>query len=811
MKSQFLNQLHAIWAGRVFPVWIACFCLNMKLPAEPVEPRPGYAMGMPYPDRMYENDRRGTGYYFKDIRTLRSEKGIEAGIAALAPALADYRDFVPDSWSATQEFDEWGFWVWHEAQFDSGKNDPEWAAALYRWLHEEARRIKRMDWVFHTSGSVLAATSDMSRWTDYRALLGEMTTYLQSQGFPIDPLRLPDRGLWDEEVPGVRMREFPVKIPNGKHVVYWQRPEQKDPSKPAWMDKGTANHLLHVGQEHFNQGEWRQSIELGLWVISFVESLDEHNQGKKERERILREEQQLYLDAVRGVTGTLRVLGLREAEERLIDRALNRKLDARMDGEAARNRLRTRLLELRILKGEASDEILKELDSWITTKDRGHDQNEIAALVPRLVKGKCLMAMGRKAEALALMEELRALGARKFGSWLEVELTHLDWCMDRGELSVVGKLLPELLENVRKEGLKITEIALYERYVRWAELAGDPALAVWSQRELLRLLEGFSMAPRLPAAKATLARLLALMGAQEESAALAAKALTSSEMANLPGRVREEVRRIVAGIPTNPQAASRTGRILLQPGKALSMAAAGFPSRLMLQVVNVGKGRSTGILRITGAECSLSWDKESCIGTLTCGGSPGSNEVQVDVEAQSMALFHCVTPAVPESGLMLNAEWLEDGKVMESAEWKIQAADSSSSQAIIDAGIYRTDGYCMIPIYHHLQSQDRKIANLRARSSIPCRIELYDESGRLMMVDATGNGSCSDGGDWLREDSDGNGAVELKPHAATGETNFHIFADPQGDFPSEGIVLKIEWLIEGKWHLAAEDRITVSE
>jgi hypothetical protein len=138
----------------------------------------------------------------------------------------------------------------------------------------------------------------------------------------------------------------------------------------------------------------------------------------------------------------------------------------------------------------------------------------------------------------------------------------------------------------------------------------------------------------------------------------------------------------------------------------------------------------------------------------------------------------------------------------------VKPADTVSTSAVIDAGIYRTDGFCMIPVYHHLQSREPGPANLRVVASVPCRVELYDEAGQLRMVDATGNGSCLDGGDWLREDADGNGAVELTPAADTGETNFHLFVDPDGAIPAEGIALKIEWLVDGQWYPAAEDRIT---
>jgi tetratricopeptide (TPR) repeat protein len=786
-------------------VFLGCG-MGVPLQAEPATGKPGHALGMPYPDREYVHDRRGTGPYFRAIRKARQERGIEAGIAMLGPSLEDFRENLRYNWTGSQVFDGWGFWVWHEAQFDSGKNDPEWAAALYRWIFDEARRIGRMDWVFHVSGNVLGEYATVSRWTPYRQLLAEMSGYLKRQGLDVDPSRLPDRGLWDEEVPGVRLREFPVKIPNGRHVVYWQRHEQKDASKPTWMDNISAHHLMQVGDEHFRQGEWRKSIELGLWVCASVDAISEFNRGKTGRERVKREEMNLYLGAVQGIVGTLRVLGLREAEERLVARALEKKLEVQWGG-TMHNHLRSRLLDLRIQRGEAAEAMLDELDRLIADKDHGHHQSELGAVGIRLVKGRCLMALGRKDEALVLLEELRRLTGRKYGSWLAVELTHVDWCLDLGDLKQPAVLLPELLQRVREDGLKVHEIALYERYVRLAELSGDLGLAVYCQRELLRLLEVFAMTPCLPEERAKLARLLALAGEKDEAAAQMAKALALAETPNLPRRVLQSVRNAAADLAGSKGVETRKGRVLLQPGTAVSMAAAGFPARLVLEVVNVGEGRASGTLRISGVDCELSWDRESRRGKLDCRAGGDGRELTLDVDAQSMSVFHCVADAVPEDGLVVKAEWLEGGEVLETAEWSVQAADANTSSAVIDAGIYRTDGFCMIPVYHHLQSRDRGLANLRVLSSAPCRVELYDEAGHLRMVDATGNGSCLDRGDWLRDDADGNGAVELAPAAATGETNFHLFVDPEGAIPAEGVVLRIEWLIDGKWCLAAEDRI----
>jgi hypothetical protein len=285
------------------------------------------------------------------------------------------------------------------------------------------------------------------------------------------------------------------------------------------------------------------------------------------------------------------------------------------------------------------------------------------------------------------------------------------------------------------------------------------------------------------------------------------KALTLAVAPDLPGRIQEAVRKIASEIPAPATTKERQTRVLLQPGNAMSMAADGFPARMMLQVVNTSNTRARGQLRITGAGGELQWDAASRHGQWAATDGSNAAPVAMEVDAQSMALIHCRADSVPEEGMIVRAEWLEDDQVTTSAEWTVKPADQSSNQAVIDAGIYHDNRFCLIPVYHHLQAADRELANLRIITSAPCRVELYDESGQLRMVDATGNGSCFDGGDWLAADLDGDGSVELQPHPDNGETRFHLFIEPADAVPEGGLMIKTEWRIDGNWIPAAEDRI----
>lgn len=794
-------------ANLTIPAVLLCLILANTAPAgeTEIEKRPGHSLGLPYPDSVYRDDRRGTGPYFRDIRAVREKQGIEAGIDALGSQYKRFRKDYSDTWHEPHLLDEWGFWAWHEAQFDSGKNDPEWSKAIYLWILDEARRSGRVDWVFHVSVPVLFAYSSTSHWSEHRLLLDEMSASLKRGGLDVDPDHYPEIRPWNEAIPEVKLRRFPSMLPNGRHVVHWLRRDQKDASKPMWMDRMTSAHLLAVANKHLQQGDWRKSIELGLWVTTSAAAITEYNQGRPSREQIPREQQCMCLAAAKTVAAALQLLNLHEEEARWIQESLDKDLPPDRNGATFKRSLTSRLLELRQMFGECSEDFLAEIDQQI--EDTRKHYSDLGAVDITLVKVCCLDSLGRQAEASEILDQLRQLTARKYGSWLAVELCHVDRCLDRGDLAEAGKLLPELLELMRKDGIKINELSLYMRYVRWAELSGDTGLAVYCQRELVRLLEAFRLSPRLPLAYAKLSSLLAKLAETTESADLMKKALTLAAAPDLPGRIQEAVRKIASEIPAPATTKERQTRVLLQPGNAMSMAADGFPARLMLQVVNTSNTRARGQLRITGAGGELQWDAASRHGQWAATDGSNAAPVAMEVDTQSMALIHCRADSVPEEGMIVRAEWLEDDEVTTSAEWTVKPADQSSNQAVIDAGIYHDNRFCLIPVYHHLQAADRELANLRIITSAPCRVELYDESGQLRMVDATGNGSCFDGGDWLAADLDGDGSAELQPHPDNGETRFHLFIEPADAVPEGGLMIKTEWRIDGNWIPAAEDRI----
>lgn len=84
--------------------------------------------------------------------------------------------------------------------------------------------------------------------------------------------------------------------------------------------------------------------------------------------------------------------------------------------------------------------------------------------------------------------------------------------------------------------------------------------------------------------------------------------------------------------------------------------------------------------------------------------------------------------------------------------------------SIVNAGIFESQGRGNIPIYHEIYHRGRRPAlqNLHVSSSIPCRLEIYDhDTGRLLAIDAEGDGVYSGPGDQLLDDADRDGFPDL--------------------------------------------------
>lgn len=768
---------------------------------------PEFVEVRPYGNKGYGNDRNWTGAIFRKLRRIRAAEGNQAAAARLPAAWKTYQRLrVSGDWAPESAFDSWGFWVWHEAQYDTGNEDPEWRLLLYKSIYDLAKENNVFDWCFHVRGSVMFSHNHLCQWAQVRKLANEAEDYLSGIGFDLDPYKLPEIGTWDPTIPFVKMRKFPLIVPTSFHVVAFQRGEEKNPQKPTYIDNVLARLMLTLGGEDFALGQWDRAIERNLWVREWADAVRKNNMDKSKK-RLGRDHEDIYRDATLNLAWYTSELGYTQKAISLIDDALAIK-------GATRNEMCAQT-SLEILRDRLSTEPDKEDAALLARMEKAIAREGKSPSIgvgqydsARFVKVECLITMKKFDEAEAVLRGVCERLGRKYSGSISAELRLVDFLLIRGRFAEAEKNLRELMELVRVKGVKLDELGVYSAYASWGMLSGNWKEALRAQREVLRLLESFRMTPWLPIEHAILSQIMAELGNLEESERLAKLA-----RAGASGREDSFVKNIEKTLGKRPAVgiADSQSNVVIQPKKVVSVALASFPTRAVVSLVNHGTREAKGVLTVSGLPAKISWDQDSSHGIVEVSDSPGTASKQtsgeIRIAAGAVAIFSCTGKLANEIAKTVFLEWADQGKTDGRCEWIIEAVDKEGEGAVIEAGEYANDPFFMIPVYHHLQSKAKGPVNLRVVTSKPCRVEMYDAQGTLQMVDAEGNGSLENSGDWLGIDRDRNFAADVLPDEVSRETQFMLLLDPGKMIGEEPLNVRVEWLVDGKWFPAAEDQI----
>ncbi|MFM2171678.1 MAG: hypothetical protein RI957_1907, partial [Verrucomicrobiota bacterium] len=599
---------------------------------------------------------------------------------------------------------------------------------------------------------------------------------------------------------------FPVIVPSTKHVVPWQRKEQKDSSKPTYMDNLLIGLMEHLALEDYQMGRWDRAMERYLWILEWNSAIGKHNTDPKKPYELKREDADAYRNAKLVMAGILDKLGYREKALTLVDQGLERKKKSIYSNKQLKL-LEVMRARLTWQQGKGDAALLGKLNAIIALEGKDPGVPVGAMDSARLMKADCLASMGRKGEAETLLKSICERKKRSALGWLDAELALVNLDLSQARWASAEKKLHELMQAVRLKGVKIEELDLYQMYVQWALMSGKWEEALRGQREVLRLLEAFRMTPLLPLEQARLARILAELGniAESEAQAKLAKSGATGRGAHFTDRIEQELNEL-----KNRANVIAKSKVRMQPRSVMTAPIAGFPSRTVLTLINHGTAEAKGAIKVSGLPATITWDEKTSHAVVEVtdaqGGTKEQTSGEIRIAAGRMAQVSCFGKLNSENARKVLLEWVGDDR--QSCEWSIENGDKESDGAVIDAGSYDHDPFFMIPVHHHLQCKVKGSVNLRVVTSKPCRVELYDEKGGLQMVDAEGNGSLKDSGDWLGADRDRNLAAEIFADATTGETRFLLLLDPAQEIEKEALKVRVEWLMDGKWYPAAEDQIT---
>jgi tetratricopeptide (TPR) repeat protein len=220
----------------------------------------------------------------------------------------------------------------------------------------------------------------------------------------------------------------------------------------------------------------------------------------------------------------------------------------------------------------------------------------------------------------------------------------------------------------------------------------------------------------------------------------------------------------------------------LQPILTTTRVATGELAHARFDLVNPSATTATGLVRLASAGWRGEWtptdqgwkitltpDRSATAAVKPLSLAPGT----------AAALFFEAPTATPDTTNGVTVTW--QGDTIVQAQWQFGAIADQRAVAIVNASLAEENPFYSVVFYHELfyRGQTQRVENLRVTASQPCRVELLDVSaGKLLAVDASGDGDFEDAGDVLGVDTDGDGYPDFVLSPEQDVARFELLAYP---------------------------------
>ncbi|MCP5532686.1 MAG: hypothetical protein H7A48_05905 [Akkermansiaceae bacterium] len=681
--------------------------------------------------------------------------------------------------------------AWIEAQTGGGRDAPEWAAAVneltFRKSLEHGYLVQAADIASNLAGSL----GNIRKYGRRTEILDLMRKAFAGNGLDPDPRTYPDRGPAIAGFPEIRKRDIPPTVPWGN----LERDTNGVVTRPARFSRTTANLLQSMANERVDSGHWIEALEWSAWIGDWAET--------ECARKMDIEKANVWYKSQEATASTLARLDLLEAAAGRFREIEDSKLPDAYQGRT-KTVARIRALGIAMELGGFEPGFVdrsRELADQLAKNRFSTRANEMSA---RCVHATALLLAGREDEGLGLLDQLIGNGSER------ARFAKIRWLLEKGRTHELEDLIVESLEFLRANSLKISEAEIYSLYADFLESEGRLSEALQIRKQALGLCRSFHLFVGLPVEAAGVSRLLARMGDAAGSAA-AAKEAEEALAANVPERVRNEVRKTLARLPSARASETRTeknGKVDLQPRSVVVIPIEGITSETSLGLANPTDRSEGGRLVVTGLPVSTSVDEER--GEVVVNVDNGSASQELTLEPGEYWLIRIRLDAGLKPGSKLTVAWKPspDGEESTSSTILCEAADEGVAAAVIEAGEFRLNPFYGVPIRHHFISAGTETRSppVRFTASQAARIEVYGGDDMLWCVDAQGNGSLADAGDERHVDF-GDSEPHIRLPLENGRSEVRVQVYPVGGLPAEGMTLKLEILAGEEWIPHAEDRI----
>jgi Sel1 repeat len=644
--------------------------------------------------------------------------------------------------------------VWREAQIGGGRADLEWGRFLSTWL----TRLFEAD---IESGNVLVARinlngclSDLGRFGLLRNSIMESKRLIRElEGVDVDAV-LAAVSI-SPEFAVVGAENFPLRG-NKKEAERSQRIPYDEGVSSGDMIGGQAMGLIKViADEHLLVGDWKSALALSEWIKRWSDKLTfEKKKPLRDYPGCLDELQRRCHELKANVFAAL---GLQELEAAAYQNIIEMGFDQQVYGGRDFHKAHYMLAKIDLNQGQAGKvdlAAIKDVEDRIRVNRYVRDH---AWQYAKLVRAGVLAEVQGAEEARPLVSEVLAWASKDQLPRLRLEalLTLVEIELKVGNTNDVLQHLEEALSWARSEGLLLIELRTVELYVTCLIKMGDYDQSLAMQHRVLELIDALKLTPRRQRAVLRLAEIQGLRRDHTTARALL-KEMTSPSLVDGARAIGETLKLTEASEPaTKPVTLEQ---VTLQPMGIQSM-----PLRQQAEAIFILSNPNPGANAV-----ELTAESEA-FGLVLKQNSNSEVEISCSPSqdvASPRLLVNVVVPGTGQLPITLSAEGFSalehDVKVslqaiasscavVQKSEWLIHAKGSEVAVAVIDAAQLKNSAFCLVPVYHHLDSLDegKKSASFRVVASEPTRVEGYASDGTLLFVDAQGNGSFSDAGDLI--------------------------------------------------------------
>ena len=741
------------------------------------------------------------------VETYRTE-GSDAALSQLEGAYV----------LAESEFPDTTFFyriIWWEAQGQTGRDNEEWGIELYRFLMEHNHRrnpqsaikIPANDYILY--GNISEALRDLGKAAQARAIILQVEeSQCKHRNMDTSCTAYKDLGPIFSFMPDARKRAFPI---------YYQdlQPESNDRStKPHFIYYPYIYGIGYAAISALESGDWVRAAELNQWFIRYT---DEYMKGDNHMKH---EVCKCSVDATRRLAQICLMHGHPEEAARFYEEFI-----AKAEGyyHAAPIRLYDAKLELELVKielGTLTDDALEIADEAAKIISERIFYSRLGVVSVKLKKARIYHALGRAQEAWDMIDHLFTETAVDVNPYLKIHMlrTAIDLALaDGGIHPKLEKWLILALENERRMGNKFGELSLYEKYAQFLAINGLYEEAVAIQREVVRLAKAMNLPDRLVSAQAVLDQLSNRLPAPEsaktpipETPATESK---SNDVQATPAtsdpqpKIAPENRSGISGQRTHSAEA-----VNIQPSLSLTAALPGQPAHGRFYLINPSANTVQGELHLTGRIDLLKWQNENW---LTIGSSPAFPETALSRPLTLAAGAICVIditglPDNNEPDVAVECSWMAHGETVATSHWSYRESTSGKRTAVIDAHEIQSNPFYLVPIHHMIQRKEKGKAewvDLTVEASSPMRIEAYDElTGKLLYIDANGDGDFEDEGDLVTSDANRNNWPDILFGANQHLASVVLYVKPEAGQKEEQ-ELTVKLLDNETWRIDAVDVI----